>query len=745
MSARFPCCPDTYKGRPALRVETGALRALFLPEDGGKLASLTAPDGFEFLCQNPAPAYARLAYDGRYIESECASWDDMFPTIDPYTPPTGRYAGMTLPDHGEGCRLPMTVEELPDGVAFRADSLLCPVSFCKEVRAEADGALALTYTLTNAAQFGIQTKISGTSLFVSEKDPGVYEPKVKATCSDGKDITVTFTITVKEAPHGLDAQYNYDETPADKVTVYVTISSDGVPIRGKDGTILCHKAITVPYFDLSRYDMPEFYRFHTANGEGEYVDENIVERPTGLHLYLYLLERYFIGLPEDECGKGKYTRSDLEGFILRDDVLYMDEEPAYTADTLAALKITGSPTSLYMANFWGHDENLMYYRNHCYPYMSPGWGSTSDYILLSNGDTWDVAMYSNWSFWSSGGAFTCFDKDEYTARPGTDLTVTSRAYGTTFEGSDFYDFTNLDVFIYNSKWEQVGDQVKAADDGKSTFTVTAPTEEGTYYIVGMDPNRKIATDDSGGKNYAKIAPATAILNVSKTAELERPFQSISVNGETLDAKNISYEGIVSLGSEDNEQFKNVYEEIPKYHVIVPQGTETVDITYNEGVDIYHADATAYGYETDLAVDVVSSATIRSVTLENSYKANSDGTQTVTTPVTRYIRNADGTAMAVTLESSSTNNFRPVALFTFEYAKADTKPDVTYGDVNGDAAIDVSDALQVCQIYLGNVAPTDTQNAAADVNGDGTVNVSDALMICQYYLGNITEFPAGKSN
>lgn len=604
---------------------------------------------------------------------------------------------------------------------------------------------SLTYTLTNAAQFGIQTKISGTSLFVSEKDPGVYEPKVKATCSDGKDITVTFTITVKEAPHGLDAQYNYDETPADKVTVYVTISSDGVPIRGKDGTILCHKAITVPYFDLSRYDMPEFYRFHTANGEGEYVDENIVERPTGLHLYLYLLERYFIGLPEEECGKGKYTRSDLEGFILRDDVLYMDEEPAYTADTLAALKITGSPTSLYMANFWGHDENLMYYRNHCYPYMSPGWGSTSDYILLSNGDTWDVAMYSNWSFWSSGGAFTCFDKDEYTARPGTDLTVTSRAYGTTFEGSDFYDFTNLDVFIYNSKWEQVGDQVKAADDGKSTFTVTAPTEEGTYYIVGMDPNRKIATDDSGGKNYAKIAPATAILNVSKTAELERPFQSISVNGEKLDAKNISYEGIVSLGSEDNEEFKNVYEEIPKYHVIVPEGTETVDITYNEGVDIYHADATAYGYETDLAVDVVSSATIRSVTLENSYKANSVGTQTVTTPVTRYIRNADGTAMAVTLESSSTNNFRPVALFTFEYAKADTKPDVTYGDANGDNTIDVSDALLICQIYLGNVAPTDTQNAAADVNGDGTVDVSDALMICQYYLGNITEFPAGKSN
>ena len=599
---------------------------------------------------------------------------------------------------------------------------------------------SLTYTLVNAAQFGTQTKVGGSTLYVSEKDPGTYEPKIKATCSGGKSVTATLTVTVKPAPHGLDAQYNYDESPAKEVTVYVTISNDGVPIRGRDGTILCHKAITVPYFDLSQYGLDEFYRYHTANGEGKYVDNNIVERPTGLHLYIYLLERYFIGLPEDECGKGKYTRSDLEGFILRDDVLYMDEEPAYTADTLAALKITGSPTSLYMANFWGHDENLMYYRNHCYPYMSPGWGSTSDYILLSNGDTWDVAMYSNWSFWSSGGAFTCFDQDEYSVRPGTQMTVNTQAYGTTFEGSDFYPFSNLDVFLYNDKWEQI-EQYKEAADGKSTFSFTAPTEEGTYYLVGMDPNRKIATDDSGGTNYAKIAPATAILNVSATAELERPFQSISVNGTKLNAKNISYEGIVTLGSEDNEEFKNVYEEIPKYHVIVPEGTESVDITYNEGVDIYHADATAYGYETDLAVDAVSSATIRSVTLKNSYKANSDGTQTVTTPVTRYIRNADGTAMAVTLESSSTNNFRPVALFTFEYAKADTKPDVAYGDVNGDGIINSTDAAIVYRSVNGRYTLTDSQKLSADVNGDGAVNSTDAALIYRYTNGKMSKFPA----
>ena len=604
----------------------------------------------------------------------------------------------------------------------------------------------LTYTLTNAAQFSSQTKVKNGSLYVSEKDPGTYTPKVKATCSDGKTITVTFTITVKEAPHGLDAQYNYDETPAKEVTVYVTISNDGVPIKGRNGTVLCHKAITVPYFDLANYGLEEFYRYHTENGEGKYIDENIVQRPTGLHLYLYLLERYFIGLPEEKCCKGAYPRDALASFKLEDDVLYMDDEPAYTADSFAALTITGSPTSLYMANFWGHDENLMYYRNHCFPYMSPGWGSTSDYIVLSDGDTWDVAMFTNWSFWSSGGAFTCFDKDAYNARPGMQLTVNTQAYGTTFEGSDFSPFSNLDVFLYNDKWEQI-EQYKEAADGKSTFTFTAPTEEGTYYLVGMDPNRTIPKDDSGGTNYAKIAPATAILNVAADAELERPFQDAAVNDEKLAAKNTSYEGITALTSADGQ---TTYKEVPKYHVTVPEGAETVAVTYNKDVSINHSDATVYAYEVELAATAVSRAaaqasgyTLKPITLENSYTLNADGTQTVRMPVTGYVRNADGSGKAITLQATSEKNAAPIALFTFEYAK--TEPDVKYGDVDGDGTVTVDDALTVCQFVLRNITLTDAQQRAADVDGDNSITVDDALTICQYVLRNITEFPAEKNS
>ena len=92
-----------YKDRPAIRVDTGALTALFLPEDGGKLASLKARDGYEYLYQGPESRYRRLTVDGSYIEAECSGWDDMFPTIDPYQP-----EGLPpYPDHGEICRIPL--------------------------------------------------------------------------------------------------------------------------------------------------------------------------------------------------------------------------------------------------------------------------------------------------------------------------------------------------------------------------------------------------------------------------------------------------------------------------------------------------------------------------------------------------------------------------------------------------------------------------------------------------------------
>ena len=188
--------PSTYKDRPALQVATKTLTALILPEDGGKLASVRSNrDGFEFLCQNPALDYARLAYDGSYIDSECASWDDMFPTIDPYTPEAGEYAGVTYPDHGEVCRLPLTVTFEGESAVLSCTSRLFAVDFEKKITPEADGALALTYTIRNHGR---------------EDFPYIWAAHCMLVGTD--DLRV-------ETPYSADAPVSYTFGPEDRDTL----------------------------------------------------------------------------------------------------------------------------------------------------------------------------------------------------------------------------------------------------------------------------------------------------------------------------------------------------------------------------------------------------------------------------------------------------------------------------------------------------------------------------------------------
>lgn len=58
-------------------------------------------------------------------------------------------------------------------------------------------------------------------------------------------------------------KYPYEESNQEKVKVTVTISSDGIPVLGKDGTPMAHLDLEVPYFDLGKYGMESFYRYPT--------------------------------------------------------------------------------------------------------------------------------------------------------------------------------------------------------------------------------------------------------------------------------------------------------------------------------------------------------------------------------------------------------------------------------------------------------------------------------------------------
>ena len=361
---------------------------------------------------------------------------------------------------------------------------------------------ALSFALK--ADYGDKVYIKDNTLQFTSAEAGEFRIGITATCTGGGSAEVVVPITVEAVEDGGKNQYGYDETDQASVTVYVTISSDGAPIIGKDdgGTILSHLEVKVPYFPLSLYGLDDFNRYHTENGSGSYTDNEIVQRPTLLHLYIYMLERYYLGVAEKDCGKG--TSGLLEFTGSGEGV--NDMLGGSYKDTLNALLISGSATSMYMQNFWGHDENLMYYRNHVYPLMSAGWGSTADYILLSDNDTIDLAMFSNWSFWTYG-AFARFDKDDYTAKVGEKITFETQKYDTksVSDGGteSFEPITGLNVKLYNENWEQ---QQELTSEGSSYTLDTASLKAGTYYLLGYDPN--YGTED------ACYAPATAKIVLS---------------------------------------------------------------------------------------------------------------------------------------------------------------------------------------------------------------------------------------
>ena len=369
---------------------------------------------------------------------------------------------------------------------------------------------ALSFALK--ADYGDKVYIKDNTLQFTSAEAGEFRIGITATCTGGGSAEVVVPITVEAVEDGGKNQYGYDETDQASVTVYVTISSDGAPIIGKDdgGTILSHLEVKVPYFPLSLYDLDDFNRYHTENGSGSYTDNEIVQRPTLLHLYIYMLERYYLGVAENDCGKG--TSGLLEFTGSGEGV--NDMLGGSYKDTRNALLISGSATSMYMQNFWGHDENLMYYRNHVYPLMSAGWGSTADYILLSDNDTIDLAMFSNWSFWTYG-AFARFDKDDYTAKVGEKITFETQKYDTksVSDGGteSFEPITGLNVKLYNENWEQ---QQELTSEGSSYTLDTASLKAGTYYLLGYDPNY--------GTENACYAPATA--KVVLTSEAPQPCQ-----------------------------------------------------------------------------------------------------------------------------------------------------------------------------------------------------------------------------
>lgn len=184
-----------------------------------------------------------------------------------------------------------------------------------------------------------------------------------------------------------------------KVTVYFSRSHDDAFEVGKGSdVVMALQKITVPYFDLALYGLQDYYfSSETYSGDGEYdgtghpesnLDPGTAEfaynKVTLMHLFIYATEIYYCGIDEEDAGQGYLYKQKLIG-----------------TDTFT---VSGSVGSSYLNMFWGKDENLNYYVNYKYPLAAPGWGSTSDQILLREGDVITMGHFTDWLFHTDPGS-----------------------------------------------------------------------------------------------------------------------------------------------------------------------------------------------------------------------------------------------------------------------------------------------------------------------------------------------------
>ncbi len=166
-----------YKDRPAVTIESDALIATFLPQDGGKMASLCVrSSGKELLAVKSGEEYKVLTYDGDYVSSECSGFDDMFPTVDPYTPQEGAYEGITYPDHGETCRIPYDVSLQEEGIVLTAKSRIFPIDYQKTIHPAADGGMDIVYHIINHGEVPFPYLWAGHIMLQGEDGVRVFTP-----------------------------------------------------------------------------------------------------------------------------------------------------------------------------------------------------------------------------------------------------------------------------------------------------------------------------------------------------------------------------------------------------------------------------------------------------------------------------------------------------------------------------------------------------------------------------------------
>ena len=317
------------------------------------------------------------------------------------------------------------------------------------------------------------------------------------------------------------------------VTVNFTVTEGWYEFHepNDSGEVIIDKTLTVPYFDLSLYGLEKYYYNpycyldedgNIRNIQQKGTPETAYNQITVMHAFIVATELFYLGYSQDQVGTGASYKKNPDAFK-------------------KAISWSQDAGSSFM-DFWDHGTNLNYYVNYAYPLAYPGWGSTSDQVVMKNGDVISVHLITGVGSGSNFGFFTANDtNNKY--NPGTDVvneitvdqgqkvkltyfwTATSGNYNTSYklqknkqlywiyveedgipERVEPYALEDEDGnTYYEGGWrnEPLGKNTVLKTDSNGVITIdTAGLEPGTYYIGGIG-----GFEEGGGADNAGFVSA----------------------------------------------------------------------------------------------------------------------------------------------------------------------------------------------------------------------------------------------
>ncbi len=163
-------------------LENARIKAVMLPELGGKMVSLMAGEGsVEFLLQPPEPerGYRRAKYGSSFEEYDTSGFDECIPTVSECTfspqDQDGSHPPIHLPDHGELWSIPWSAAVEGEKVILKAAGTNLPYTLEKRIRLDGSTVI-IEYELENRGSSGFDYLWSAHPLLEVEEGDNILLP-----------------------------------------------------------------------------------------------------------------------------------------------------------------------------------------------------------------------------------------------------------------------------------------------------------------------------------------------------------------------------------------------------------------------------------------------------------------------------------------------------------------------------------------------------------------------------------------